>query len=71
MNIKYLNKREIPANFYICPWGMYIKTPIATMDAFSSFTTYYNIKNTLKKLASLIKSVKFQSFERYISRVGL
>jgi len=70
--IKDLNKRGLPAIIFVHSWELDAKTPISPLGSpFKTFITYYNIGATSKKLAYLISSVKFTTFEDYIENTGL
>ena len=43
--------------------------PKIALSFLDNFVTYYNLKNTMKKMDDIIKKFNFTSFERYMKTV--
>jgi polysaccharide deacetylase family protein (PEP-CTERM system associated) len=66
--IKYLNKTNNPATFYIHSWELVPELmPKISLPFTDNFITYYNLNKSPEKMTRLIQEFEFTSFERYIA----
>ena len=67
-----VNRRNIPATFYIHSWeltpDLMPRVPLPIAD---KFITYYNLGKTMDRLDRIIKKFKFTSFSRFMSDTNL
>ena len=68
--IKKLNKNNRKINLYFHPWETNNNIPRIKAPIKNRFITYYNIKNTLKRIEYLLNKYKFHSFEDDLNEQG-
>jgi len=69
--IKRMNKYGFPAVIYVHNWELDVGTPKLKLGPYKSFVTYYNIKETARRLKHLLSNFRFTSFRNYIEKIGL
>lgn len=69
--IRKMNKRGFPAVIYVHNWELDSNMPRFRLGPYKSFVTYYNIKQTKRKLKSLLSTFSFSSFKNFIEEQEL
>lgn len=69
--IKKANSQGFPAVLFVHSWELDSETPKLRLGPYKSFVTYYNIKETAKKLNSVLSDFEFTSVRNFMEKEGL
>jgi hypothetical protein len=64
--INKLNSQGVPATIFFHNWELDPQSPRLELGFFKYFVTYYNLKNTLKKLQRLLSFFQFTSVKEFM-----
>jgi len=70
-SIARMNKRGAPAVVYVHNWELDPGTPRLRLSPLHSFVTYYNGKETGKRMKAILSDSRFTSFRDYMEEQGL
>jgi polysaccharide deacetylase family protein (PEP-CTERM system associated) len=69
--INKTNEAGLPAVIYIHNWELDPLNPKFKLGLYSSFVTYYNLKNTVKQFECLLRDFRFTNFTTFIKDSGM
>jgi len=64
--IRKVNKEGFPAVLFLHCWELDPDTPKLKLGPYKSFVTYYNLRETERKLISILSDFKFTNFRNHV-----